>query len=96
MPIISEAAGYFASTLVLLTFIMKDMRMLRVVAIFSNVAFIAYGILDWLLPVLILHLVLLPLNVLRLKEIRGKEIVLANSRRALIRPVSCPPYPSLG
>jgi hypothetical protein len=44
------------------------MRWLRTVAIFSNVAFILYGALNWLLPVLALHLLLLPLNVLRLSQ----------------------------
>ena len=69
---ISEATGFFASSLVLLTFTMKDMRTLRIIAIFSNVAFIAYGALDWLPPVLSLHLLLLPLNMLRLKEIQNR------------------------
>jgi hypothetical protein len=59
IPFISEANGFIASTLVLATFTMKDMRMLRIVAIFSNVAFITYAALDWLPPVLILHLMLL-------------------------------------
>ena len=72
MQMISEATGFFASALVLLTFTMKDMRLLRIIAIFSNVAFISYGVLDWLLPVLSLHLLLLPLNLLRLKEIQNR------------------------
>ena len=58
-----------ASTLVLMTFVMSDMRMLRIVALFSNIAFIAYGALDHLMPVLSLHVLLLPINVLRLVQI---------------------------
>ena len=65
----SEFIGFIASALVLLTFAMRDTRLLRVIAIFSNVAFIAYGAVNWLLPVLALHLILLPLNVVRLAEI---------------------------
>jgi hypothetical protein len=84
MGTISEATGFFASSLVLLTFTMKDMRMLRIIAIFSNVAFIAYGILDWLPPVLSLHLLLLPLNLLRLKEIQTRASVKPNSQRELL------------
>jgi hypothetical protein len=57
--------------LVLMTFMAKDMRVLRTVAILSNVAFIIYGALEMLPPVLCLHLVLLPLNVFRLSEIRN-------------------------
>src|SRR5262249_39746700 len=69
MENLSEISGYAASTLVLLTFVAKDMRALRIVAIFSNFAFITYGTVEWLPPVLILHLVLLPLNIVRLAEI---------------------------
>ncbi len=55
----ADLAGYTASTMVLFTFMTKDMRLLRVLAIFSNVAFITYGMLVWLPPVLCLHLLLL-------------------------------------
>ena len=65
----SEIAGFIASGLVLLTFAMRDMRLLRAVAILSNVAFIIYGGMNWLLPVLALHLALLPLNIMRLTEL---------------------------
>jgi hypothetical protein len=66
-----DLIGFLASALVLATFAMKDMRRLRVIAILSNLAFIAYGALCGLLPVLALHLLLLPLNVLRLRDERG-------------------------
>lgn len=62
-------AGYVASTLVLATFTTSDMRLLRVIGIFSNVAFITYAVLSGLLPVLVLHLLLLPVNVLRLLQL---------------------------
>ena len=65
-----EAIGYVASLLVLTTFYMKTMIPLRWCAIASNVAFIAYGLLDEIYPVLVLHLFLLPLNVKRLVEMR--------------------------
>ncbi len=64
---IAEFAGYLAALLVFLTFYMKTMIPLRIVGICSNCAFIAYGILGQLYPVLVLHLVLLPLNALRLR-----------------------------
>jgi len=63
-----EPIGYLASLLVLATFCMRDMVSLRVVAIASNVAFIAYGALAEISPVLLLHVVLLPVNMLRLAE----------------------------
>jgi hypothetical protein len=58
--------GYLASALVALTFCMSTMLSLRAVAICSNLAFIAYGAADGLYPVLVLHIVLLPLNVILL------------------------------
>lgn len=65
---VAEISGYFAATLVFLTFYMKTMVPLRVVGLCSNCAFIMYGYLGGLYPVLILHLILLPLNSLRLRE----------------------------
>ena len=66
----TEISGYIASELVLMTFMIKDRRLLRIVAILSNVAFIAYGVLGALAPIYVLHLLLLPLNVVRLRELR--------------------------
>ena len=65
---IAESAGYVAAVLVFLTFYMKTMIPLRIVGICSNCAFILYGALDGLYPVLVLHLILLPLNAFRLRE----------------------------
>jgi len=63
-----EFSGYLAAVLVFMTFYMKTMVPLRVIGICSNCAFIAYGYFGSLYPVLLLHLVLLPLNSLRLRE----------------------------
>lgn len=64
----AQAIGYIAAVLVLVSFWMKTMIPLRVVGIASNVVFIVYGYLGAVYPPLILHLVLLPLNVARLRE----------------------------
>lgn len=66
-----ESIGYLASALVLVTFCMRDMVTLRWVAIASNLAFIAYSGLTGIGPVLMLHLMLLPINVVRLAESLG-------------------------
>lgn len=63
-----EFAGYVASGLVFATFCMRTMIPLRVIAIGSNIAFIVYGYFGHLYPVLILHLVLLPMNIWRTIE----------------------------
>lgn len=62
--------GYLASALVFTTFYMKTMIPLRAVAIASNVAFISYGYLGGMTPILILHVALLPLNLWRLYQTR--------------------------
>ena len=64
-----EFVGYVASGLVFLTFCMKTMIPLRLIAIGSNVAFIVYGFSAGLMPILVLHGVLLPLNAMRLAQI---------------------------
>ncbi len=65
---IADAMGYIAAVLVFTTFWMKTMVPLRLAGIGSNVFFIAYGSLAIAYPVLILHVCLLPLNLLRLRE----------------------------
>jgi hypothetical protein len=70
---LSDASGYLASTMVLLTFLTKDMRMLRVLAIGSNVAFATYGLMVWLPPVFCLHFLLLPINAVRLREMLAAQ-----------------------
>lgn len=68
-----EPIGYLASLLVLAAFCMRGMVALRLVAIASNLAFIAYGALDHLEPVLLLHAVLLPTNLYRLAQALREE-----------------------
>jgi hypothetical protein len=71
----SELAGFVASALVLITFTLRDMRALRLTAILSNVAFIIYAATNWLVPILALHLLLLPINVSRLREASRKSSI---------------------
>ena len=61
-----DMLGYLASSLVLTTFWMRSMFGLRLVAIASDFAFIAYGASAGIHPVLLPHLTLLPLNISRI------------------------------
>jgi len=63
-----EALGWAAALLTLLTFVSADMRRLRLLALAGNAAFIAYGSMAQLLPVLVLHLALVPVNLWRLNQ----------------------------
>jgi CRP/FNR family transcriptional regulator, cyclic AMP receptor protein len=65
-----DLAGYTAAGLVFLTFYMKTMIPLRIIGIASNLAFIKYAFGAHLYPVLILHSILLPLNCIRLVQMR--------------------------
>ena len=62
--------GFIGVTLSLISFSMHNMQALRQVAIFSNIAFIAYGLLESVLPTVVLSSILLPLNAWRLFEIK--------------------------
>ena len=66
----AELLGYAAASCVFVTFYMKTMVPLRIAGIVSNFLFIGYGYAVDAYPVLFLHLVLLPLNILRLHQMR--------------------------
>lgn len=66
-----DLLGYAAAGLVFITFYARSITVLRAVAIASNLMFIAYAITADLMPVLILHALLLPLNVWRLRQDLG-------------------------
>lgn len=80
-----DLLGYTASASVLLTFCMSTMVPLRVVAIGSNALFASFGAFAHIYPVLVLHVALLPVNVVRLMEALR---VLKNVRTA--RPMEMP------
>jgi CRP/FNR family transcriptional regulator, cyclic AMP receptor protein len=63
-----DVIGYAAAVLVFATFWMKTMIPLRTLGLASNVLFIGYGYLAGAYPPLVLHLLLLPLNVMRLQQ----------------------------
>lgn len=66
MPGTTDLIGYAASIAVLLTFLMRTMLPLRIVAIVSNILFLTYSYLAHIPPVFLLHVALLPVNCLRL------------------------------
>jgi hypothetical protein len=60
--------GFVAAGLVIATLSMRTMVPLRIVGIASNCAFVTYGILFGSVPTVVLHTILLPLNIYRLRE----------------------------
>ena len=70
---VTDLVGYAAAGLVLATFSARSLIALRVLAIASNVLFIVYGAGAQLPPVLILHALLVPINLLRLCQALGAD-----------------------
>ena len=66
----ADLAGWGAAGLTMLTFCCRDMHRLRLLALCANGAFIAYGSMAALTPVLVLHLLLAPINSWRLFQLQ--------------------------
>ena len=64
----ADVVGYVGAIFVFATFWMKTMIPLRALGLASNFLFIGYGYLAGAYPPLVLHLLLLPLNVMRLRQ----------------------------
>jgi hypothetical protein len=63
-----DSVGFLAAGATAVTFYCKRMGHLRAFAIGANLLFITYGAAMGLLPILLLHCLLLPLNAIRLRE----------------------------
>ena len=64
----AEILGYFGASLTITVYSMKRMIPLRIIGIGANCVFIVYGFLAAVYPQMLLHAVLLPINVFRLRE----------------------------
>ncbi|MEN3371399.1 cyclic nucleotide-binding domain-containing protein [Dechloromonas sp. ZS-1] len=72
-----QIVAWLAAGLVFMSFFMKTIVPLRTMAIASNIVFICYalmgihfGVFDKVLPIFVLHVALLPLNLIRLREVK--------------------------
>lgn len=77
---LGNALGLLGVAFCFASFAMKRMLPLRVLALVSNVCFIAYGVVESLLPSIVLNAALLPVNAKRMWEINrlSKEIAHAS------------------
>lgn len=64
-----DSLGWLAALATLACFASSEMLRLRILALVANVAFVAYATQAGLLPVLVLHLVLAPVNAWRLWQL---------------------------
>jgi hypothetical protein len=87
-----EILGYAASATVLATFCMSTMIPLRILALISNLLFCSYGYFDHLYPVLILHAILFPVNLLRLVQFQRLVREVRNAHQEDLSIQSLLPY----
>lgn len=64
-----DAVGFLAGTLTLATVAQRSIKSMRLSAIGANLCFLTYGIMGGFVPIFILHALLLPINLMRLREL---------------------------
>jgi hypothetical protein len=74
----NDVFGFAAACAVLASFCMTTIVSLRSVAIASNVLFILYGMLGHIYPVFLLHITLLPINLIKLYQTRHRRRQIGN------------------
>ena len=65
---LADTLGWSAAALMVVTFSCRDPRRMRPLAVCTNLAFIGYACSAGLAPVLALHALLLPINLLRWRQ----------------------------
>jgi len=73
--------GMLGVAFTLASFSVRGMLPLRTLALAGSVCFIAYGLIEWQLPSILLNLVLIPLNATRLWEINRLSREIARATR---------------
>ena len=67
-----DLLGFAAAAAVLAGFCMNSIRHLRMAALASNVLFVLYGLFAHIYPVVILHIILVPINLQKLHRIKSE------------------------
>ena len=70
-----DGLGFCASLAVLASFCMTTIVSLRILALTSNVLFSTYGLIAHIYPVVFLHLMLLPINLVKLYRLKWQKRV---------------------
>lgn len=93
---VAPMLGWLAAILTLGTFACEGGQRLRVAALSANAAFVAYGLTAGLLPVLALHIVLIPINLWRLACARRARPAVASipapnptAQNCRLKPAQC-------
>lgn len=80
-----EAIGFAGSFFAVVTYLMKDMRRLRIAAVLSSMFFITYAVMIGSYPVLIMELILLPISAWRLMELQAQRTPAGSSTSEHLR-----------
>jgi CRP/FNR family cyclic AMP-dependent transcriptional regulator len=72
--------GFLGAVLTLASYLMKSMMPLRVVALASNFAFVAYGYLESALPSLMLYAAMIPINAKKVWEMKKLVRAIENAK----------------
>lgn len=64
-----EVIGFCGSALAILTYWMREMIPLRIVAVLGCLCFLAYALLIGAYPLIVMEAILLPINLYRLAEL---------------------------
>ena len=76
-----DLLGFAAALAVLAGFCMNSIRPLRRLALASNVLFVLYGLLAHIYPVFVLHMILMPINLVKLRQASALKGDGENNRR---------------
>lgn len=63
-----DVIGLLAGLLTIITFVQRQLIPMRCTAISANICFLTYAHFGQIMPILVLHGLLLPVNILRLSE----------------------------
>jgi CRP/FNR family transcriptional regulator, cyclic AMP receptor protein len=80
-----EAVGYAGTGFTILAYGAKHLIPLRIAAILSSLAFLAYGLLSHSYPLVLMEVVLLPINIFRLYELIAPQRRLPAATVARVR-----------
>ena len=81
-----DLLGWCASALMVATFSCRNPLWMRALAVCTNLAFIAYAVATGLPPVLALHALLLPINLMRWWQSRREAPPHERRRTAVVLP----------
>lgn len=70
----SEILGYIATVLVILSYLSKDLKKLRVISIIACAIFIVYAVMQDLYPVLITNVSIIGVNIYRIIQESNKKL----------------------